>query len=58
MTNASRPRTDRTMTEADFISTKAHCLETAQGEALKREHPPSELNFSLSDKIVHGRPDV
>jgi len=30
----------------------------ALAEALKREHPSSELNFSLSDKIVHGPPGV
>jgi NitT/TauT family transport system ATP-binding protein len=30
--DAPRPRTDKTMTEADFISTKAHCLEIFQRE--------------------------
>jgi pSer/pThr/pTyr-binding forkhead associated (FHA) protein len=44
--------------DAGTTETKAHCLETAQGEALKQEHPSSELNFSLSDKIVRGRPGV
>ena len=30
--DAPRPRSDRTMTEADFIATKAHCLELFQRE--------------------------
>jgi NitT/TauT family transport system ATP-binding protein len=30
--NAPRPRTDKTLSEADFISTKAHCLEIFQRE--------------------------
>jgi NitT/TauT family transport system ATP-binding protein len=33
--DALRPRTDRTMTESDFISTKAHCLEIFQREVRK-----------------------
>jgi NitT/TauT family transport system ATP-binding protein len=33
--DAPRPRTDGTMTEADFISTKAHCLEIFQREVRK-----------------------
>jgi NitT/TauT family transport system ATP-binding protein len=33
--DAPRPRTDRTMTESDFISTKAHCLEIFQREVRK-----------------------
>jgi NitT/TauT family transport system ATP-binding protein len=33
--DAPRPRTDKTMTEADFISTKAHCLEIFQREVRK-----------------------
>jgi NitT/TauT family transport system ATP-binding protein len=33
--DAPRPRTDNTMTEADFISTKAHCLEIFQREVRK-----------------------
>jgi NitT/TauT family transport system ATP-binding protein len=33
--DAPRPRTDRTMSEADFISTKAHCLEIFQHEVRK-----------------------
>jgi pSer/pThr/pTyr-binding forkhead associated (FHA) protein len=42
--------------DAGTTETKAHCLETAHAEALKRDHPSSELNFSLSDKIVRGAP--
>jgi NitT/TauT family transport system ATP-binding protein len=33
--DAPRPRTDKTMSEADFISTKAHCLEIFQREVRK-----------------------
>src|SRR5580692_377672 len=33
--DAPRPRTPRTMSEADFISTKAHCLEIFQREVRK-----------------------
>src|ERR1700704_3056940 len=33
--DAPRPRTDRTLSEADFISTKAHCLEIFQREVRK-----------------------
>jgi NitT/TauT family transport system ATP-binding protein len=33
--DAPRPRTDRTMSEADFINTKAHCLEIFQREVRK-----------------------
>jgi NitT/TauT family transport system ATP-binding protein len=33
--DAPRPRTDRTMSESDFISTKAHCLEIFQREVRK-----------------------
>jgi len=33
--DAPRPRTDRTMTESDFIQTKAHCLEIFQREVRK-----------------------
>ena len=42
--------------DAGTTETKAHCLETAQGASLKQEHPSSELNFSLSDKLVRRRP--
>jgi NitT/TauT family transport system ATP-binding protein len=34
--DAPRPRTLKTMSEADFISTKAHCLEIFQREVRKR----------------------
>jgi len=33
--DAPRPRTDKTLSEADFISTKAHCLEIFQREVRK-----------------------
>jgi NitT/TauT family transport system ATP-binding protein len=33
--DAPRPRTDSTLSEADFISTKAHCLEIFQREVRK-----------------------
>ena len=33
--HAPRPRTDKTLSEADFISTKAHCLEIFQREVRK-----------------------
>lgn len=33
--DAPRPRTDKTMTESDFISIKAHCLEIFQREVRK-----------------------
>ena len=33
--DAPRPRSDKTMSEADFISTKAHCLEIFQREVRK-----------------------
>jgi NitT/TauT family transport system ATP-binding protein len=33
--DAPRPRTDKTMTESDFIQTKAHCLEIFQREVRK-----------------------
>jgi NitT/TauT family transport system ATP-binding protein len=33
--DAPRPRTDSTMSEADFISTKARCLEIFQREVRK-----------------------
>ena len=33
--DAPRPRTERTMSESDFISTKAHCLEIFQREVRK-----------------------
>ncbi len=29
---AARPRTDATLSDADFVSTKAHCLEVFQRE--------------------------
>jgi len=35
--DAPRPRTDKTLSEADFISTKAHCLEIFQHEYARHE---------------------